>query len=193
MNRDELERLSKAELIDLVLRLQRPEKTSRTSSRPPSTDRKERRENARPGGAKPGHAGHRRALSATPEEIRDPIPTHCEHCGCAFADGAPAELIGDYDEIEIAPVRPFVRRHRRFAIHCAGCGGATKAPAPPVAQAPPCGPRLHARARHLSQEPAGALLSALAAAVARSVRPDAEPGRAAEHVRAHRAGFRAQA
>ena len=48
MNRDELERLSKEELIDLVLRLQRPEKTSRTSSRPPSTDRKERRENARP-------------------------------------------------------------------------------------------------------------------------------------------------
>ena len=44
MSRDELERLSKAELIDLVLRLQRPEKTSRTSSKPPSTDRKERRE-----------------------------------------------------------------------------------------------------------------------------------------------------
>ncbi len=37
MQRDELERLSKAELIELVLRLQRPEKTSRTSSKPPST------------------------------------------------------------------------------------------------------------------------------------------------------------
>src|ERR671917_1074515 len=57
MQRDELERLSKAELIDLVLRLQRPEKTSRTSSKPPSTDRKERRERSRPGGAKPGHEG----------------------------------------------------------------------------------------------------------------------------------------
>jgi len=137
MNRDELERLSKEELIDLVLRLQRPEKTSRTSSRPPSTDRKERRENARPGGAKPGHEGHRRALSANPDEIRDHIPTHCEHCGCAFEEGVPAELIGDYDEIEIPPVRPFVCRHRRFAIRCACCGGATKAPAPPVAQATP--------------------------------------------------------
>ena len=49
MQRDELERLSKAELIELVLRLQRPEKTSRTSSKPPSTDRKERRERSRPG------------------------------------------------------------------------------------------------------------------------------------------------
>jgi transposase len=40
MDRGELERLSKDELIELVLRLQRPEKTSRTSSKPPSTDRK---------------------------------------------------------------------------------------------------------------------------------------------------------
>src|SRR3954454_15020978 len=54
MERADLERLSKDELIELVLRLQRPQKTSRTSSKPPSTDRKERREQARPGGAKPG-------------------------------------------------------------------------------------------------------------------------------------------
>jgi hypothetical protein len=40
MQQDELERLSKAELIKLVLRLQRPQKTSRTSSKPPSTDPK---------------------------------------------------------------------------------------------------------------------------------------------------------
>ena len=49
MERADLERLSKDELIELVLRLQRPEKTSRTSSKPPSTDRKERREQARRG------------------------------------------------------------------------------------------------------------------------------------------------
>ena len=35
MGRSELERLSREELIELVLRLQRPEKTSRTSSKPP--------------------------------------------------------------------------------------------------------------------------------------------------------------
>ena len=33
MGRSDLERLSKEELIELVLRLQRPEKTSRTSSK----------------------------------------------------------------------------------------------------------------------------------------------------------------
>jgi transposase len=54
MQRDELERLSKDELIELVLRLQRPVKTSRPSSKPPSTDPKERRAHAKPGGAKPG-------------------------------------------------------------------------------------------------------------------------------------------
>jgi len=66
MKRDELEQLSKAELIELielVLRLQRPEKTSRTSSKPPSTDRKEQRERSKPGGAKPGHEGRSRAMS----------------------------------------------------------------------------------------------------------------------------------
>lgn len=149
MIRDELERLSKEELIELVLRLQRPEKTSRTSSKPPSTDRKERRDNAKPGGAKPGHEGHKRDLADHPDAIEDHIPTHCEHCGFAFEDGAFAELIGEYDEIEIPPVRPFVRRHRRFAIRCACCGGATKAPAPAVAQATPFGPRIHALATYL--------------------------------------------
>jgi transposase len=34
MNRDDLQRLSKDDLIELVLRLQRPDKTSRTSSKP---------------------------------------------------------------------------------------------------------------------------------------------------------------
>jgi transposase len=64
MGRSDLERLSKEELIDLVLRLQWPEKTSRTSSRLPLTDRKEQRERAKPGGAKPGHEG-RAGSSAT--------------------------------------------------------------------------------------------------------------------------------
>ena len=66
MSRGDLERLSKDELIELVLKLQRPAKTSRTSSKPPSTDHKERREQARPGGAKLGHDGHTRDAAAEP-------------------------------------------------------------------------------------------------------------------------------
>src|SRR3712207_6883181 len=77
MGRADLEHLSKDELIDLVLRLQRPEKTSRTSSKPPSTDRKERREQARPGGAKPGHEGHSRTLAQDPDRVIEHRPACC--------------------------------------------------------------------------------------------------------------------
>ncbi len=57
----ELERLSKDELIELVLRLQRPQKTARTSSKPPSSDRKEQHQRSKPGGASYGWAPGREA------------------------------------------------------------------------------------------------------------------------------------
>ena len=108
MDRGDLQRLSKDQLIGLVLRLQRPEKDSRTSSKPPSTDKKETRENSRPGGAKPGHEPHNRRLADDPDEYRDHTPSVCEACGGLFAADAARDLIGEYDEIEIPPVRPCV-------------------------------------------------------------------------------------
>jgi transposase len=149
MNRDDLQRLSKEELIDLVLMLQRPDKTSRTSSKPPSTDRKERREQAKPGGAKPGHEGHSRKLCETPDDFEDHVPTHCPHCLEAFGANAKRELIGEYDEVELPRVQPFVRRHRRFAVCCPCCGKKTSAPLPTAAQGTPFGPRSHALAIYL--------------------------------------------
>ena len=146
MDRTDLQQLSKDELIDLVLQLQRPDKTSRTSSKPPSTDKKEKRENARPGGAKPGHEPHNRQLADNPDEFRDHRPTRCEQCGGSFPSDADMELIGEYDEIEIPPVKPYVVRHRRFACRCQHCGSDVKAPAPSVATATPFGPRIHALA-----------------------------------------------
>ena len=146
MDRTDLQRLSKNELIDLVLRLQRPDKTSRTSSKPPSTDKKEKRENARPGGAKPGHEPHTRRLADTPNEVRDHAPMRCEQCGVSLSSDADMELIGEYDEIEIPPVKPHVVRHRRFACQCPHCGSGVRAPAPAVATATPFGPRIHALA-----------------------------------------------
>src|SRR3954462_6043228 len=88
MDRGDLERLSREELIELVLRLQRPEKTSCTSSKPPSTDRKERREQAKPGGAKPGHEGHSRRMSDNPDGVVAHRPDRCACCG----DPLPADL-----------------------------------------------------------------------------------------------------
>ena len=149
MTRDDLQRLSKEELVELVLQLQRPDKTSRNSSKPPSTDRKERRENAKPGGAKPGHQGHARQLCENPDDFEDHAPTHCERCGLAFPEGAERELIGEYDEIELPPVKPFVVRHRRFAIRCSCCDKPTAAKVPAVAKGTPFGPRIHALAIYL--------------------------------------------
>ena len=146
MDRTDLQHLSKDQLIELVLRLQRPDKTSRTSSKPPSTDKKEKRENARPGGAKPGHEPHNRRLTDHPDEVRDHMPTACNRCGGCFSLDAERELIGEYDEIEIPPVKPHVVRHRRFACRCGQCGLNAKAPAPAVATSTPFGPRIHALA-----------------------------------------------
>src|ERR1035437_1366643 len=93
MDRSDLQHLSKEQLIELVLRLQRPDKNSRTSSKPPSTDKKEKRENSRPGGAKLGHEPHNRRLADDPDEFRDHVPDVCEQCGGPFSSGAERLLI----------------------------------------------------------------------------------------------------
>src|SRR5918993_1547684 len=134
MQRDELERLSKAELIELVLRLQRPEKTSRTSSKPPSTDPKERRERAKPGGAKPGHEGHSRPMSDEVSERAAHRPEVCPCCRLALAPELPA-------------VGPQGVPHPRLAVRCPGCGARAVAPVP--VGGTPFGPRLHAVATYL--------------------------------------------
>ena len=110
MGREDLERLSKPELIELVLKLQRPAKTSRTSSKPPSTDRKEKREQSRPGGAKPGHEGHKRVLSADPDAVVDHRPTGCPGCGLTLSAELPAEVVSVHEEIDIPPVKPRVEQ-----------------------------------------------------------------------------------
>ena len=149
MNREELEGLTKPELVELVLRMQRPDKTSRTSSKPPSTDRKAKREGSRPGGAKPGHKGHARVLAEAPDAHEDHRPSHCRHCGLPFAADAIDEVVGEYDEIDLPEVKPIVRRHRRLKCRCAQCGKTTAAPLPAAAQGTPFGHRIHALALYL--------------------------------------------
>jgi transposase len=149
MGRSELERLSKEELIELVLRLQRPEKTSRTSSKPPSTDRKAQRERSKPGGAKPGHEGHNRILSATPDEVVEHRPDRCACCAAALTTDLPAETVSLHEQIELPEVQPLIPQHRRLAVRCPVCGTRVVAPAPEAARGTPFGPRLHAVATYL--------------------------------------------
>ena len=149
MSRGDLERLSKDELIELVLKLQRPAKTSRTSSKPPSTDRKERREQSRPGGAKPGHEGHNRVAAEDPDTVVDHRPTECPDCGLALSPDLPAETISVHERIELPEVKPIVEQHRRLAVTCPGCQSRVAAPRRAEAAASPFGPRLHATAVYL--------------------------------------------
>ena len=149
MSRGDLERLSKDELIDLVLKLQRPVKTSRTSSKPPSTDRKERREQSRPGGAKPGHEGHSRVVAENPDQIVDHRPSACPDCGIALAPTLSAETVSVQEWIELPEVKPVVEQHRRLAVICPGCRARVVAPRPSGAASTPFGPRLHATAVYL--------------------------------------------
>lgn len=149
MDRGDLQRLSKDELIELVLRLQRPEKTSRTSSKPPSTDRKERREKARPGGAKPGHEGKARAMSETFDRLIDHRPGHCSCCQASLSHDLPAETVSEHETVELPEIRPEVERHRRLSVRCPSCGTLVAAKAPEAATGTPFGPRLHAVATYL--------------------------------------------
>ena len=161
-DRAELERLSKEELVEAYLTLQsrfgRPAKTSRTSSLPPSRDRKENREASKPGGAKPGHAAHFRPLEAEADRIVDHRPEVCASCGAALPSDAAAEEVSGHDLIELAPVRPVVERHRRLACACPSCGARTKASLPEAAKGSPFGPSISAAAfylkhiQHLSYE-----------------------------------------
>ena len=149
MGRTDLELLSKAELIELVLRLQQPGKTSCTSSKPPSTDRKAQRDKSRPGGAKPGHEGHRRRLSEDFDRAVDHYPEQCPGCRGALATGLIAETVSEHDKIDLPVIAPLVERHRRLAVICPSCGLRVVADLPAAAKGTPFGPRLHAVASYL--------------------------------------------
>jgi transposase len=149
MDRGDLERLTKEELIDLVLRMQRPEKTSCTSSKPPSSDRKERRDKAKPGGAKPGHEGHSRAVSEHADRIVDHHPDECPCCRATLSSDLPAEAVSEHDKIDLPAIKPLTERHRRLAVRCPSCGTLAMAAAPDAAKGTPFGPRVHAVVTYL--------------------------------------------
>lgn len=156
MKRDELEQLSKDELIEAYLALQgkltRPKKTSRTSSLPPSTDKKARRENSKPGGAKPGHKGHARKLCDTLTQVIDHKPSHCSGCGVGFegsTDQGGGEIISTFEQVDIPPLTVTITHHRRWARSCIHCGSMSKAPLPDAATGSPFGPSIAALALYL--------------------------------------------
>lgn len=145
MTRQELEQLSKAELIEIVLdlqarlaaledqvnRLTQPPKDASNSSVPPSKTRKPNRPGPKPQknrGPKPGHPGASRTRQA-PDAIVECRPTSCDRCGADLPqDGG--WLLGTSQVVEIPPVQPVVIEARRYGCACSGCGHRQAAPYP---------------------------------------------------------------
>ena len=148
----DLERLSREELIELVLRLQRPDKTSRTSSKPPATDRKEQRDAVQARRRQARSRGHIAAsISDDPDAVVEHRPEAMRVLWWRPAWGPCApRLSASSERIELPAVAPVVTQHRRLAVRCPSCGDAgRRTGAGGGAAARPFGPRLHAVATYL--------------------------------------------
>ena len=127
---DERIKMLEARLAALEERLKQ---TSRTSSRPPSSDppsapaRRKRAHSGRPAGGQVGHAGHGRPL--LPVEQVDRIvevkPEVCAQCGAPLAGDDPAP--GRHQVAELPRIMPEGTEYRRHTLTCGACGAATAA------------------------------------------------------------------
>jgi transposase len=167
MYQDDLARLSRDELIALVLaqaaqiaaltqrvaelgaKLGQPPKTPDNSSVPPSQGHKPNRAERRAANKRKGRPGVFRALAANPDRIVESLAECCPHCAHRLS---PADQPGfhAYDHIELPPIRPVVtriHRHRGICPHCRrGFSAAPPAGLPPGS---PFGPDLTALIVHL--------------------------------------------
>ncbi|SRR6266545_1328672 len=124
--------------------------TSRTSSKPPSSDppsappRPPRPTRGRIAGGQPGHDGHQRPR-VPPDQVHDPIelqPAHCPVGQTALATDLPAAAPLRRTQVwELPPIEPIITDYRQHTVCCPQCRQLVTADLP--ADAPPgaCGPR----------------------------------------------------
>jgi transposase len=127
------------------------QQTSRTSSRPPSSDppqalgQRPRREptGRRPGG-QPGHAGQARALVPVEEvDVVVPVkPERCHHCQHLLPGEDPQPQ--RHQVTEIPPVKPVVTEYQLHRLVCPACGEETRAEVPAGVPTGGFGPRVQA-------------------------------------------------
>ena len=127
------------------------QQTSRTSSRPPSSDppqalgKRPRREptGRRPGG-QPGHEGQARALVPVEEvDVVVPVkPERCQHCQHLLQGEDPQPQ--RHQVTEIPPVKPVVTEYQWHRLVCPACGEETRAEVPSGVPTGGFGPRVQA-------------------------------------------------
>lgn len=159
--RNALKQLNNDELVDIILALQakvqeleaclnRPPKTPRNSSTPPSQGRKAKRRKKPQAkrGPKAGHPGTSRTKSE-PDITVELRVEQCAGCGADLRE-VPQKVIGSSQVIELPPVRPVVIEARRCAVDCPTCGQRQSADYPAGLEPERVfGPRLEASAHYL--------------------------------------------
>jgi transposase len=136
-----------SELAQLRERISR---SSRNSSKPPSSDGpgfkppERRRGSGRKRGGQPGHHGS--GPEPLPIERVDAVVEHhpdaCRRCGTLLHGEDPDPL--RHQVIEIPPITPVVTEHRLHRLICPCCSTSTCATLPADVEASPYGPRLSA-------------------------------------------------
>jgi transposase len=124
-------------VVELVARTERPAKTSRNSSLPPSADppsapkRESRRPTGKKRGAQKGHPGHHRQM-LDPEQVDQVIDHHpheCPTCQMSLSVELPDVLPPIRQQVwELPKVKPIVTEHRQHTVECPNCQAVVKAP-----------------------------------------------------------------
>lgn len=127
------------------------QQTSRTSSRPPSSDppqalgqRPRRGPTGRRPGGQPGHEGQARALVPVEEvDVVVPVkPERCHHCQhLLWGDDSQPQR---HQVTEIPPVQPVVTEYQLHRLVCPACGEETRAEVPTGVPMGGFGPRVQA-------------------------------------------------
>jgi len=140
-------------ILDLETRLK---KTSRNSSRPPSSDppgspsSPKRKGSGKKRGGQPGHEGHHRPLLAESDVtcVLPRFPSSCGRCGESLppsADGKPVRR----QVWELPTLRPHVTEYQFHGVVCPCCGERTVAVAGPDVPDGDFGPRAEATIAYL--------------------------------------------
>jgi transposase len=142
-----------AQAGELQRRRDQAVKTSRASSRPPSSDgyRKPRTTSLRPRGqpphgGQPGHRGDTLQPVGKPDHIQVHAVTERTHCH-ANLEAVPASHCDKRQVFDLPPVKVEVTEHQAESKICPACGQTTTAPFPPDwTQPAQYGPRLKSQA-----------------------------------------------
>jgi transposase len=165
--REDLEKLDRDALIEAFLKMQdtlvgrleardaQQAKTSRNSSKPPSSDgpkgqRKRRKKSDKPSGGQPGHEGHHLEMVAEPHQVVTHSPDTCAACQASLDPSAGA-VVGRRQVFDVPPQALEVTEHRILEQCCAACGHVNQGAYPTEVKAPTqYGPRLQAQIVYLS-------------------------------------------